>query len=167
MDRICGYVAVGRTTKRLALRTLNSFINFLLIYNSFMILTRRGEEGGLFYQLFINFLLIYNSFMILTRRGEGGGCLKQLLKASTCAALFPSYSFFSCTLYVPPPPCYSILFRHFSSEYLNHPLLPSTAQRTESSTWHKHRTVTWYCDTVACCWRKHAILLTSHLCYLI
>ena len=114
MDRICGYVAVGRTTKRLALRTLNSFINFLLIYNS---------------------------FMILTRRGEGGGCLKQLLKASTCAALFPSYSFFSCTLYVPPP-CYSILFRHFSSEYLNHPLLPSAAQRTESSTWHKHRTVT-------------------------
>ena len=76
MDRICGYVAVGRTTKRLALRTLNSFINLLLIYNS---------------------------FMILTRRGEGGGCLKQLLKASTCAALFPSYSFFSCTLYVPPP----------------------------------------------------------------
>ena len=116
MDRICGYVAVGRTTKRLALRTLNSFINLLLIYNS---------------------------FMILTRRGEGGGCLKQLLKASTCAALFLSYSFFSCTLYVPPPPpCYSILFRHFSSEYLNHPLLPSTAQRTESSTWHKHRTVT-------------------------
>ena len=91
MDRICGYVAVGRTTKRLALRTLNSFINLLLIYNS---------------------------FMILTRRGEGGGCLKQLLKASTCAALFLSYSFFSCTLYVPPPPpCYSILFRHFSSEY--------------------------------------------------
>ena len=76
MDRICGYVAVGRTTKRLALRTLNSFINLLLIYNS---------------------------FMILTRRGEGGGCLKQLLKASTCAALFLSYSFFSCTLYVPPP----------------------------------------------------------------
>ena len=39
-------MAVGRTTKRLALRTLNSFINFLLIYNSFMILTRRGEGGG-------------------------------------------------------------------------------------------------------------------------
>ena len=70
-------MAVGRTTKRLALRTLNSFINLLLIYNSFMILTRRGEGGG--------------------------GCLKQLLKASTCAALFLSYSFFSCTLYVPPP----------------------------------------------------------------
>ena len=82
MDRICEYVAVGRTKKRLALRTLNSFINLLLIYNS---------------------------FMILTRRGEGGGCLKQLLKASTCAALFPSYSFFSCTLYVPPPP-HAIVF---------------------------------------------------------
>ena len=91
MDRICGYVAVGRTTKRLALRILNSFINLSLIYNS---------------------------FMIPTRRGEGGGCLRQLLKASTCAGLFPSYSFFFLhPLCTPPPPCYSILFRHFSSEY--------------------------------------------------
>ena len=45
MDRICEYVAVDRTTKRLALRILNSFINLFLIYNSFMILTRRGEGG--------------------------------------------------------------------------------------------------------------------------
>ena len=82
MDRICGYVAVGRTTKRLALRILNSFINLLLIYNS---------------------------FMIPTRRGEGGGCLRQLLKASTCAGLFPSYSFFFLHPLCTPPP-HAIVF---------------------------------------------------------